>query len=371
LLPVLAEAGVVDAGGKGLLVLLDGMVRHLRGEPMEIPASVSAGEVGHEWLTVTSQLHEQEASLYGYCTELLIGGAGLEPDGVREQMLLLGDSVLVVGDDRLVRVHLHTDDPGAALSHGTKAGSLLQVKVDNIRQQADRFLEMHEAQAEVDAQPGAISTVAVAAGQGMATVFRSVGCTKIVPGGPTMNPSTREILDAVEACPSDDVIVLPNDKNIVMAAKQAAGLTQKRLRVVETNSIPQGIAAVLALNEDMDLEGNVAVMEEARQGVHTVEVCRAVRSTSVGGVRVREGQIIAIADDELKLAADTAEEGALRAVQDIEAVGASLVTLYHGADTRRADAESLADRIHAALPQYEVEIVDGGQPHYNYIISLE
>jgi len=371
LLPVLAEAGVVDAGGKGLLVLLDGMVRHLRGEPMEIPASVSAGEVGQEWLTVTSQLHEQEASLYGYCTEFLIGGAGLEPDGVREQMLLLGDSVLVVGDDRLVRVHLHTDDPGAALSHGTKAGSLLQVKVDNIRQQADRFLEMHEAQAEVDAQPGAISTVAVAAGKGMATVFRSVGCTKIVPGGPTMNPSTRDILDAVEACPSDDVIVLPNDKNIVMAAKQAAGLTQKRLRVVETNSIPQGIAAVLALNQDMDLEGNVAVMEEARQGVHTVEVCRAVRSTSVGGVQVREGQIIAIADDELKLAADTAEEGALRAVQDIEAVGASLVTLYHGADTRKADAESLADRIHAALPQYEVEIVDGGQPHYNYIISLE
>ena len=371
LLPVLAEAGVVDAGGKGLLVLLDGMVRHLRGEPMEIPASVSAGEVGQEWLTVTSQLHEQEASLYGYCTEFLIGGAGLEPDGVREQMLLLGDSVLVVGDDRLVRVHLHTDDPGAALSHGTKAGSLLQVKVDNIRQQADRFLEMHEAQAEVDVQPGAISTVAVAAGQGMATVFRSVGCTKIVPGGPTMNPSTRDILDAVEACPSDDVIVLPNDKNIVMAAKQAAGLTQKRLRVVETNSIPQGIAAVLALNQDMDLEGNVAVMEEARQGVHTVEVCRAVRSTSVGGVQVREGQIIAIADDELKLAADTAEEGALRAVQDIEAVGASLVTLYHGADTRKADAESLADRIHAALPQYEVEIVDGGQPHYNYIISLE
>jgi hypothetical protein len=338
---------------------------------MEAPASESAGEVGEEWLTVTSQLHEQEESLYGYCTEFLIGGTGLGPDEVRDKMLSLGDSVLVVGDDRLVRVHLHTDDPGAALSHGTGAGSLLQVKVDNIRQQADRFLEMHETRVAVGAQPEAISTVAVAAGDGMARLFRSVGCTKIVSGGPTMNPSTRDILDAVEACSSNDVIVLPNDKNIIMAAKQAEELSQKRLRVVETRSIPQGIAAVLALNQETDLDENVAAMEEAREGVHTVEVCRAVRSTTVGGVKVREGQIIAIVDDELKLAAESAEAGALRALEGIETGGASLVTLYNGSDTKEADADLLAEQIREALPQYEVEVVHGGQPHYNYIISIE
>ncbi|MCH8919524.1 MAG: DAK2 domain-containing protein [Chloroflexi bacterium] len=371
LLPVLAEAGVVDAGGKGLLVLLDGMTRHLKGEPMDVAAGVPEEQVGQEWLAVTSQLHGQEESLYGYCTEFLIGGKEMEPDSVRNRMLELGDSVLVVGDDRLVRVHVHTDDPGAALSHGTGVGSLLQVKVDNIREQADRFLEMHEGRAEVEAQPEAISTVAVAAGEGMATVFRSVGCTKVVSGGPTMNPSTRDILDAVEACSSDDVILLPNDKNIIMAAKQAEELTQKRLRVVGTRSIPQGIAALLALNQDAELEANVTAMEEAGQGVLTLEVCRAVRSTSIGGVKVREGQIIAIVDDELKLAAETAEEGVLRALEGVEAEGVSLVTLYYGADTKQAEAESLGKRVKQAFPQYDVEVVHGGQPHYNYIASVE
>ncbi len=371
LLPVLAEAGVVDAGGKGLLVLLDGMTRHLKGEPMEVTVGVREGQVGQEWLAVTSRLHEQEESLYGYCTELLIGGQELDPDSVRNRMLELGDSVLVVGDERLVRVHVHTDDPGAALSHGTGVGSLLQVRVDNIREQADRFLERHEVRATVEAQPEAISTVAVAAGDGMATVFRSVGCTRVVSGGPTMNPSTRDILDAVAACPTDDVIVLPNDKNIIMAARQAVELTEKRLRVVETRSIPQGVAALLALNQDHELEANLEAMEEARSGVHAVEVCRAVRSTSVGGVKVREGQIIAIVDDELKLAAETAEEGALRALEGMEAEGASLVTLYYGADRQQAEAESLEGRIREALPQYDVEVVYGGQPHYNYIISVE
>jgi DAK2 domain fusion protein YloV len=371
LLPVLAEAGVVDAGGKGLLVLLDGMTRHLKGEPMEVTVGVREGQVGQEWLAVTSQLHEQEESLYGYCTNLLIGGRELDPDSVRNRMLELGDSVLVVGDERLVRVHLHTDDPGAALSHGTGVGSLIQVSVENNRERADRFLERHEVRATVEAQPEAISTVAVAAGDGMATVFRSVGCTRVVSGGPTMNPSTRDILDAVAACPTDDVIVLPNDKNIIMAARQAVELTEKRLRVVETRSIPQGVAALLALNQDHELEANLEAMEEARSGVHAVEVCRAVRSTSVGGVKVREGQIIAIVDDELKLAAETAEEGALRALEGMEAEGASLVTLYYGADSQQAEAESLEGRIREALPQYDVEVVYGGQPHYNYIISVE
>ncbi len=371
LLPVLAEAGVVDAGGKGLLVLLEGMARHLKGEPMEVAAGLAEEQVGQEWLAVTSQLHGQEESLYGYCTEFLIDGKEMEPESLRNRMLELGDSVLVVGDDRLVRIHLHTDDPGAALSHGVGLGSLLQVKVDNIRQQADRFLEMHEGRAEVEAQPEGISSVAVAAGEGMATIFRSVGCTRVVSGGPTMNPSTRDILDAVEACPSDEIVVLPNDKNIIMAAKQAEELTEKRLRVVETRSVPQGIAALLALNQDADLEANVTAMEEARRGVRTVEVCRAVRSTSVGGVKVREGQIIAVVDDELKLAAETAEEGALRALEGLEAEGASLVTLYYGADTKQAEAESLGDRVREAFPQYEVEVVHGGQPHYNYIVSVE
>ncbi|MBI2913585.1 MAG: DAK2 domain-containing protein, partial [Chloroflexi bacterium] len=166
LLPVLAEAGVVDAGGQGLFILLEGMLRYLKGEPLDVFVAAGKERVGQEWLAVTEQLHEVGESLYGYCTELLVSGSELDPDSVRNRMLELGDSVLVVGDDRMVRVHVHTDDPGAALSHGTSVGSLVQVKVDNIRQQADRFLELHEARQAVEAQPEAISSVAVAAGEG-------------------------------------------------------------------------------------------------------------------------------------------------------------------------------------------------------------
>ncbi|MEX0800485.1 MAG: DAK2 domain-containing protein [Dehalococcoidia bacterium] len=371
LLPVLKEAGVVDAGGKGLVVLLDGMSRHLKGEPMEAPSGAPEGQVGRDWLTVTVRVHEQEESLYGYCTELLVAGESLAADSARNRMMELGDSVLVVGDERLLRVHVHTDDPGAALNYATGIGSLMQVKVDNIREQADRFLERHERPPAAEAEAGTISTVAVAAGEGMASVFRSVGCTKIVSGGPTMNPSTRDILDAVEACPSDDVVVLPNDKNIILAAQQAVDLTQKRLRVVETRSIPQGIAALLAVNPEGDADSNAAAMEEARQGVVTVEVCRAARSTSVGGVKVAEGQIIAIVDDELKLAAETAEEGVLQALAGLGEDGGSLVTLYYGADTAQGDAEALGERVRESLPRFEVEVVFGGQPHYDYIVSVE
>jgi len=372
LLPVLAEAGVVDAGGQGLYILLEGMLRQLKGEPLEVAIAVSAERVGREWLAVTEQLHAVEESLYGYCTEVLISGTDLEPDFIRSRMLAMGDSVLVVGDDRLVRVHLHTDDPGAVLSYGTALGSLVQVKVDNIRQQADRFLELHEARQVVEERPEAISSVAVAAGEGMAAVFRSVGCTRVVSGGPTMNPSTRDILEAVEACPSDDVIVLPNDKNIIMTAEQGVALTKKRMRVAHTRSIPQGIAALLALNQEADLETNVRVMQEARQGVRTVEVCRAIRSTSLRGVKVEEGQIIAIVDDELKLAAESAEEAVVQALEGLAQEGTtSLITLYYGADTVSSQAEALAEGLRKRHPGHEAEVVFGGQPHYQYIVSLE
>lgn len=369
LLPVLAEAGVVDAGGQGTFLLLDGMRRHLRGEPMEVAVAADAGRPEAEWLSVTDQLHRQEESLYGYCTEFLLEGQGLDPDAVRERMLELGDSVLVVGDDRLVRIHLHTGDPGAALSYGVRLGSLLQVKVDNIRQQADRFLQLHRAPQEQEAK--AISTVAVVAGEGMAAVFHSLGCAQVVSGGPTMNPSARDILAAVEASSTDTVIILPNDKNVIMTAEQVRELTQKRVRVLPTRSMPQGIAALLALNPEMDLDANLAAMEEASRGIRTIEVCRAVRSTRVGGVGVREGEVIAIVDDELRLTAGSPGEAVRQALEELAVEGTSLITLYYGADVGREEAEALGEELRRLYPHHEVEVVFGGQPHYYYIVSLE
>jgi DAK2 domain fusion protein YloV len=372
LLPVLAEAGVVDAGGLGLSVLLEGMLRHLRGEAPE--EAVAAETVQEDWLAATGARHETEDSLYGYCTEVLISASGVDIEAFRERVLALGDSVIVVGDPGLVRVHVHTDDPGAALSLGTSAGPLVQVKVDNIRRQAERFVEMHEEKQAASGAPGespALCTVVVVAGEGMAAVFRDLGCTRTISGGPTMNPSTRDIVEAVDACPSDDVAVLPNDKNIILAAEQARDLTKKRLHVIGTRSMPQGIAALLAVNpEETDPEANVRAMEESREGIRTIEVTRSVRSTTIGGVKVSEGDVIAIVDDELKLAAPSPEEAVIGALKTLGGKG-TLVTLYYGNTTERPSAEELARNIRRLYTSYEVEVVRGGQPHYDYIASVE
>jgi DAK2 domain fusion protein YloV len=372
LLPVLAEAGVVDAGGLGLAYLLEGMLKRLKGEPLQPAPDARVGAPTQDWLEMTGQRHATEESLYGYCTEVLIGGQDLDPEAVRSKIAELGDSVLVVGDERLVRVHVHTDDPGAVLSVGTDAGQLVQVKVDNIRRQAEDFIQMHEERpAPLPGLTGAVSTVAVIAGGGMQAIFESVGCTRTVSGGTTMNPSAQEILDAVQSCPTDEVVVLPNDKNIILAAEQAAGMAEKTVRVVHTRSMPQGLAALLAVNPEEGVEENVAAMEEARSAVRTIEVARAVRSTSVGGVEVREGQVIAIVDDELKLAAETPEEAVKRALAGVAGAGTSLVTLYYGAETREAQATALAHEIRSGFPDHDVEVVRGGQPHYQYIVSVE
>ena len=370
LLPVLREAGVVDAGGLGLSVLLEGMLHHIRGEPIETTAE-AAEPVEQDWLASTGARHQTEGSLYGYCTELLIGGRELDLEEIRGRVMGLGDSVIVVGDPQLVRVHVHTDDPGAALSLGTGAGQLVQVKVDNIRKQAERFVEMHEEMRGDAAEAPPLSTVAVVAGEGMARVFRSVGCTRVVSGGPTMNPSTREIVDAVEACPADDVAVLPNDKNIILAAQQARKLTKKRLHVVGTRSMPQGIAALLAVSPGEDVKTVVEAMEDACGAVRTIEITRAVRRTSIGGVRVNEGDVIAIVDDQLQLAAPSAEEAVVGALESLPQADESLATLYYGAETTAAAAEELARNIRERFSSYEVEVVFGGQPNYDYIVSVE
>lgn len=374
LLPVLAEAGVVDAGGLGLLVLLEGMLRHLKGEGTDLARVVSSGTIEEEWLSATEDRHATEESPYGYCTEVLIGGGGLRLEEMRGEIESLGDSVIVVGDETLVRVHVHTDDPGGVLRLGTGAGELLQVKVDNIGKQAESFVERHgEETRAVQAEPpaGALSCVAVASGRGLAEVFRSVGGVTVVEGGPTMNPSASEILEAIEACTAEEVVVLPNDKNIILAAKQAAEMTEKRVHVLESRSVPQGIAAALANNPEDSFDENVAAMEEAVKSVVTIEVTRAVRATSINGMNVVEGQAIALVDDDLKVAAESIENAAIEALESAAGEGTSLVTLYYGADVDEEAANALADRLGERLPEHEVEVVFGGQPHYHYIISVE
>ncbi len=375
LLPVLAEAGVVDAGGQGLFVLLEGMLRHLRGETVEGEEAVTDGSLEKEFLSVVEQHHEAEESPYGYCTEVLIEGQALPVDELRERVLAMGDSVLVVGDESLVRIHVHTDDPGVLLTLGTGAGSLVQVKVDNIRHQAERFVELHqerdEAAARVSAPESLISSVAVVSGEGLADLFRDVGCSQVVSGGPTMNPSTRDILAAIDSCSTDEVVVLPNDKNIIMAARQAVEATQKKAVVVPSRSAPQGIMALLAMNPEESLDENARAMKDALTDVCTIEITTAVRTTEIGGVAVEEGQAIAVVNDELKVATASPEDALDAALDELTGGSTSLITLYYGADSTDEQAQATAAHLRERYAGHEVEVVAGGQPHYLYIVSLE
>lgn len=368
LLPVLKEAGVVDAGGQGLCVLLEASLAFLRGEA-PAPRVVSPRELEASWLAATEVLHHEGETPYGYCTEFLISSQGLDREAIQRRVTQMGQSVLVVGDAEVVRVHLHTTDPGGAISFGTSLGSLSGVKVEDMEAQLQAFVERHRERPPTEWL--SVGVVAVAAGEGLRAALESMGTCRVVPGGQTMNPSAQEILDAIQSCPVDRVVVLPNNKNVILAARQAAEHSSKEVVVVPTISVPQGVAAVLALSQDIDLEANVAAMTAAMSSVRSAEVTRAVRATAVGGRHVAEGEAIGIVDGELCVAEPRVEDAAQACIRRMAWSEASLLTLYFGEQTSLQEADALADQLRAEHSSLEVEVVDGGQPHYPYLISME
>ncbi|MEW6033889.1 MAG: DAK2 domain-containing protein [Chloroflexota bacterium] len=368
LLPALREAGVVDAGGQGLFVVFEGALHHLRGEVDELqyrkPALVpSAVPLAPKVVQVSAEKEEP----YGYCTEFIVEGQRLKPDKVKVYLDKKGQSLVVVGDESAVRVHIHTLDPGGVLHYAASLGTLHQIKVQNMDDQHKDFIQVQRERTDA----ADIAIVAVALGDGFTEVFRSLGVTSVVPGGQTMNPSVRDILKAVEGVSADKVLVLPNNKNVVQTARQVPALTSKKACVVPTHTLPQGLAALLSFNFELGLEQNARGMEEAAGAVRTVEVTRAVRSTKVDGISVRRGQAIGIVDDELLVAGGKVHEVLQEALVKAGIGSAELVTLYYGADTRAADAEATVKELAAAYPQVEFEVVSGGQPHYYYIVSVE
>jgi DAK2 domain fusion protein YloV len=360
LLPVLRQAGVVDAGGQGLYVLFEGALRHLRGEEALEMA------LGPRPLAPAIQKQAEE-SFYGYCTEFLLQGHGLDLEQIRGRLDKLGESVLVVGDETLVRAHLHTMDPGAALSYAASLGVLRQVKVDNMQEQHRDFI----AQMERPLQPVAeICIVAVVSGEGLSRVFTDLGAIPI-PGGETMNPSVQELLRAVESTPSEKVIILPNNPNVLPIAAQVQSLTGKKVAVVPTKSIPQGVAALLSFNPEVDLETNIKAMENALDTVRDGELTTAMRSMKRGDLAISKGQAIAFLDGDLVVAADAMPEALLKLLAKMDMEDGELVTIYYGADATTAEVEEIARSIGQRYPEHKLELVAGGQPHYNYIVSVE
>ena len=367
LLPVLKEAGVVDSGAQGLFILLEGMLHALRGEAQAAHEG-GFGAIDITWLAATQQVHAHGGETSGYCTEFVVAGEGLDPDAIRARLRGVGESVLVIGGGDVARVHVHTHDPEAALAYGRSLGTLRHEKVDDMEAQFRALAARRTSEAT---PVEGVAVVAVASGEGLQELLRSLGAV-VVHGGPTMNPSAGAIRAAIETTEARDVIVLPNDKNIVLAAKLALdGWSGRNVRVVETTSVPQGVAAAIALNNDATLDENIEEMTAAARSVRTAEITRAARETTLQGRAIRAGQPIGIIDNELRAVEETIGDAVRACVAAmIEGRAGAIVTLYAGEGVREDEASALADELRTAHG-CDVEVVMGGQPHYPYIVGVE
>lgn len=362
LLPVLAEAGVVDAGGQGFLLLLEGALYALRGEDVaRIPDLVTApsGKVSALFLQRTA------AQRYGFCTNFVIRGQDLDVDAIRAALSSLAHSTVVMGDATMVRVHLHTLNPQEALAHALRFGQVEAIEVQDMDRMHQEFALGHRREALAP-----LGVVAVGWGEGIEEILRSLGAW-VVRGGQTMNPSVQELLEAIEAVPAEEVILLPNNPNIIVSGQQAVGLAGKKVHLLPTRSIPQGIAALLAFNPEASVRENLQRMAEALQGVRVGEVVASTRTTRVDGRDVREGDLMGFLDGALVVAGEGLEETVCRLVEAALPLPQGLVTLYWGHQETQASADALAQALRRRFPHLQVEALLGGQPFYPVILSME
>jgi DAK2 domain fusion protein YloV len=353
-LDVLREAGVVDAGGAGVLEILRGIAAHVRGEPLPELEAVTGG--------IPLEAVHQELSRYRYCTSFFVEGEGIEPEELERELTKLGDSLLVVGGPGAVKVHVHTDEPGAALALATQRGVIEEVDIKNMHvQTADRTERLER-------EVGITGAVAVALGDGNRRLFESLGAST-VEGGETMNPSTADLLAAVEALGEHAIVLLPNSKNVVLAAEQAAAASTKEVRVVATRSMQAGLGALVAFDAARPLEENVAEMEEAAAAVRAGSVARASRDATIDGVDVSEGEFLGLVDGRPVVSGDALGPVAAEVVARLVGDKADVLTVLLGDDAVGSDG--LIDAIRAAHPALEIEVHEGGQPHYPLLFAAE
>lgn len=384
LLPILRQAGVVDSGGQGLVYILQGMLRYTNGQlPLNGPAAepVGAALTVQPAAPLPAQAHvvpEGGELEFPYDVQFILTGRRLNVAEVRTRIDAMGDSTVVVGDENAIKVHVHVKDPGRPLSYGISLGQIMDVVVENMQEQMEEIIHATASPAVATpaapptaVQAGQVAVVAVAGGAGLAGVFRSLGAAYVVNGGQTNNPSTEEIFQAIEQLPTDKVIVLPNNKNIILAAEAARNLSAKQVAVVPSRSIPQGITALLALDPDAEMTANAAAMERALTTVHTGEMTRATRSVELDGVTVKEGSIIGLADGRLCSSGPDERVVLDDLLEQLNVDECGLVTVYYGANATIEGAAEVAGHIRRRYPDVEVEVVEGGQAHYFYILGAE
>ena len=379
LLPVLKRAGVVDAGGKGLCLIFRGMQSALRdGKIVALNESNAQNDNESEsdnFKGIISQF--DEVINFTYCTEFIVGRQNEnDPAQLRAYLETIGDCVVVVDDEEIIKVHVHTDNPGLALTKAIEYGQFLTVKVENMREQNKNAKQAGETApaAPVYCEPteDRVGFVAVAAGDGLKDLFASLGCDQVVSGGQTMNPSTEDILAAVQAIPAKTVFVLPNNKNIIMAAEQVVPIADRRVVVLPTRTIPQGISAMLAYEPDKDIDFNAEDMYRAAEGVSSGSITYAARNSDFGGKKIIEGDILALDNGKLVFTDRDPLKATIRLAKAMVTRDTSMVTLIYGDSVSDSDAENTADALAKKLGRdVEVSLINGGQPVYHFLISIE
>ena len=367
--PVLKKAGVVDAGGKGWLVALEAMLSALRGEDLVAPEGDST-EVKE---SANFDDFDTEDITFTYCTEFIISRENdLDPEKLRDFLSSLGDSLVLVDDDEIIKVHVHTNDPGKALHEAMDYGSFVTVKIENMRlQHTEKVMTEAEKAPKIAAPEKALGVVSVCAGDGLADVFKDLGVDAIISGGQTMNPSTQDILEAVNKVPAEIVFVLPNNKNIIMAAEQVDALTPKKVVVIPSKTVPQGITAMLNFNPDGTEEENIEALTAALDTVDTMSITYAARNSDFDGYDIHEGDYLALYGKAL-FGTSTDIRVLLRSLAEkVRDDGKEYITIYYGADVKERHAQKAADIFAEVCPNADVNLINGGQPVYYYLISAE
>ena len=382
LLPVLKEVGVVDSGGQGLVYIYEGFMESLTGEKVpsaeKVISQADVTEIAHQenYHNVSHSIATEDIE-FGYCTEIMVKlGEGetvtdtFDYDTFRNHLNEIGDSLLVVADDEIVKVHVHTEYPGEVMNYGQKFGSLMKIKVDNMRMQHDAVLEKADAPAKkLEKIPYGV--IAVAAGEGVHALFKSMGVSTIINGGQTMNPSTEDILKAIESTNAEKTIILPNNKNIFMAADQAAEVSDADVVVVASKTISQGLTAMLAFNESVDLETNKANMTAELENVVSGQITNAVRDTVIDGLAITKDDFMGIVDGKILTADKDRKAATIETLKKMITDDSEIVTIIFGEDSDEKESKEIAAVIEAEYDFLEVEVQEGNQPVYSYLLSVE
>lgn len=371
LLKNLKDAGVVDSGGKGLTLILEGFYLAIVGKAV-VPATAEKAELKNISLSSADTTSTEDIK-FGYCTEFILESDKIDDAGIRDIMLGYGDSLAVVGDEGVIKVHVHTNEPGNVLQEALKYGQLLTIKIENMRMQHENILEgvAENAEYEEPVEEKEFAFISTSMGDGLASIFKDFGVDHVIEGGQTMNPSTEDFMKAIDKIHAKNIFILPNNSNIIMAANQAKELSDKNIIVIPTKNIPQAVSALVGFNPEATAEENEANMVEALSYVKSGQVTFAVRDTVMNGIEIREGNIIGIAEKEMIAAGDEVDEVAKKLVEKLVDEDSAIITLFYGEDVTEEQAEELRGELEEKFEDIDVELYYGGQPLYYYLISVE